>query len=149
MFITHKPAEIFLGAYLDEDSTQYWQYVEQTTHCPWFYVRVGRQQGIEALASMVMLPSISALEQLLNEQGAEIWLLDVQLVSPAYLNGSDGWKMGRLLEVRETVNDMSAEACYVYSLEGGHVYTEDLGSCRCRLQSPRIIFSATPASRRV
>jgi hypothetical protein len=149
MFITHKPAEIFLGAYLGDDSTQYWQYVEQTTHCPWFYVTVGRQQGIEALASVVMLPSISALEQLLNEQGPDIWLLDVQLVSPAYLNGSDGWKMERLLEVRETVNDMSAEACYVYSLEGGHVYTEDLGSCRYRLQSPRIIFSATPASRRV
>jgi hypothetical protein len=36
MFITHKPAEIFLSAYLGDDSTQYWQYVEQTTHCPWF-----------------------------------------------------------------------------------------------------------------
>ncbi|CAI8986504.1 hypothetical protein EMIT0215P_90119 [Pseudomonas serboccidentalis] len=66
MFITRKPAEIFLSAYLGDDSTQYWQYVEQTTHCPWFYVRVGRQQGGEALTSMVMLPSISALEKLLN-----------------------------------------------------------------------------------
>lgn len=148
MFITHKPAEIFLGAYLGDDSTRYWQYVEQTTHCPWFYVRVGRQQGGEALTSMVMLASVSALEKLLNEQGADIWLLDVQLVSPAYLNGSDGWKMERLLEVREMVDNTSEEAAYVYSLEGGHTYTEALGSSTSDLQNPRIIFSATPASRR-
>jgi hypothetical protein len=148
MFITHKPAEIFLGAYLGDDSTQYWQYVEQTTHCPWFYVKVGRQQGSETLTSMVLIPSISALEQLLNEQGADIRLSDVQLVSPGYLNGSDGWKMERLLELRETVDDIRAGAVYVYSLEGGHIYTEDLGSCSSDLQSPRIIFSATPASRR-
>ncbi|PMX03144.1 hypothetical protein C1X59_05860 [Pseudomonas sp. FW215-R2] len=147
MFITYKPAEIFLGAYLGDDSTQYWQYVEQTTHCPWFYVRVGRQQGSEALTSMVMLPCISALEQLLTEQGADIWLLDVQLISPAYLNGSDGWKMERLLELRETMDDMSAGAAYVYSLEGGHIYTEDLGSGRSNLQRPRIIFSAASAYR--
>lgn len=148
MFITHRQAEIHLGAYLGDDSTQYWQYVEQTTHCPWFYVKIGRRQGSEALTSMVLIPSISALEQLLDEQGADIWLLDVQLVSPAYLNGSEGWKMERLLEVRETLDDMSAGTAYVYSLEGGHVYTEDVGSCRSDLQSSRIIFSATPASRR-
>ena len=147
MFITHKPAEIFLSAYLGDDSIQYWQYVEQTTHCPWFYVKVGRQQGTETLNSMVLIPSISVLEQLLNEQGENIWLLDVQLVSPAYLNGSEGWKMERLLEVCETVDDISEEAAYVYSLEGGHIYTEALGSCRSDLQSPRIIFSATQATR--
>ncbi|WLG83689.1 hypothetical protein PSH97_21690 [Pseudomonas cucumis] len=146
MFITHKPAEIFLGAYLGDDATQYWQYVEQTTHCPWFYVKVGRRQGSEALTRMVLIPSISALEQLLNEQGADIWLLDVQLVSPAYLNGGDGWKMEKLLEMRETVDDIR-EAAYVYSLEGGHFYTEALGACRSDLKSPRIIFSVTPASR--
>jgi hypothetical protein len=95
-----------------------------------------------------MLPSISALEQLLNEQGSDIWLLDIQLVSPAYLNRSDGWKMERLLEVREMVDDLSEEAAYVYSLEGGHIYTEALGSSTSDLQNPRIIFSATPASRR-
>jgi hypothetical protein len=148
MFITHKPAEIFLDAYLGDDATQYWQYVEQTTHCPWFYVKVGRRQGSEALTSMVLIPSISALEQLLNEQGVDIWLIDVLLVSPAYLNGSEGWKMERLLEVRETVDDISAGATYVYSLEGGHIYTEDLGSYRSNLQSPRIIFSSMPPSRR-
>ncbi|MOA45681.1 hypothetical protein D3C78_1681040 [compost metagenome] len=97
---------------------------------------------------MVLIPSISALEQLLDELGADIWLLDVQLVSPAYLNGSEGWKMERLLEVRETLDDMSVGTAYVYSLEGGHVYTEDVGSCRSDLQSSRIIFSATRASRR-
>lgn len=94
---------------------------------PLVYVKVGRRQGSEALTSMAMLPSISALEQLLNEQGADIWVLDVQLVSPTYLKGSDGWKMERLLEVRETVDDLSKEAAYVYSLEGGHIYTEALG----------------------
>ncbi|VVN69557.1 hypothetical protein PS834_00323 [Pseudomonas fluorescens] len=148
MFITHKPAEIFLGAYLGDDSTQYWQYVEQTTQCPWFYVRVGREQDSEALTSMVMLPSISALEQLLNEHGAGIWVLDVQLVSPTYLNGSDQWKMERLLEVRVTVDDLSKEAAYVYSLEGGHIYTEALGASTSDLQNLRIIFSATLVSRR-
>ena len=113
MFITHKNAEISLGAYLGDDSIHYWQCVEQTTHCPWFYVKVGRQQGSEVLASMVLIPSISALDQLLSEQGSDIWVIDVQLVSPAYLNGSDGWKMERLLEVREAVDDTNEGASCV------------------------------------
>lgn len=142
MFITHKNAEISLGAYLGDDSTQYWQCVEQTTHCPWFYVKVGRQQGSEVLASMVLIPSISALEQLLSEQGPDIWLIDVQLVSPAYLNGSDGWRMERLLEVREAVDDTNDGASCVYSMEGGHIYIEDLGSSRSTLHSSRTIFPA-------
>lgn len=82
-----------------------------------------------------------------KEQTFGCWMLDVQLVSPAYLNGSDGWKMERLQELRETMDDMSAGTAYVYSLEGGHIYTEDLGSGRSNLQRPRIIFSAASTSR--
>lgn len=74
-------------------------------------------------------------------------MLDVQLVSPTYLNGSDGWKMERLLEVRETMDELGKEAAYVYSLEGGHIYTEALVASTSDLQNPRIIFSATPVSR--
>lgn len=54
----------------------------------------------------------------------------------------------RLLGVCETVDDLSEEVVYMYSLEGGHIYTEALGSSTSDLQNPRIIFSATPASRR-
>jgi len=96
---------------------------------------------------MILIPSVSALDQLISEEGTDIWLLDVQLVSPAYLNGSDGWKMEKLLEIREAVDEINKEATYVYSLEGGHIYTEELGTCRSKFQNLRIIFSATTASR--
>lgn len=146
MFITHKHAEISLGAYLGDSSVQCWQYIEQTTHCPWFYVTVGRRHDCETLTSMILIPSVSALEQLIGEEGTDIWLLDVQLVSPAYLNGSDGWKMEKLLEIREAVDETNKEATYVYSLEGGHIYTEELGTCRSNVQNSPIIFSANRIS---
>ncbi|WEK28483.1 MAG: hypothetical protein P0Y58_16375 [Candidatus Pseudomonas phytovorans] len=147
MFITHKQAELALGELLGDGSTQCWQYVEQTTHCPWFYVKVAFQQDNEAFTSMLMLPSISSLEQVISEQTAGLRLLDVQLVSPGYLNGSDGWMMEKLLELRETVDDIREEAVYVYSLEGGKIYTEGLGSAEADTKSVRIIFSHSPASR--
>jgi len=96
---------------------------------------------------MILIPSVSALEQLISEEGTDIWLLDVQLVSPAYLNGSDGWKMEKLLEIREAVDETNKGATNVYSLEGGHIYTEELGTCRSNVQNSRIIFSDTTASR--
>jgi len=95
---------------------------------------------------MILIPSVSALEQLISEEGTDIWLLDVQLVSPAYLNGSDGWKMEKLLEIREAVDETNKEAIYVYSLEGGHIYTEELGTCRSNMQKSPIIFSANRTS---
>ena len=53
-----------------------------------------------------------------------------------------------------TVNDCpmgtdgaALEAAYVYRLEGGHIYSETVGSNTSDLHNPRIIFTTTPALR--
>jgi hypothetical protein len=142
MFLTYKVAEIPAGIHLGDENTQHWQYVEQTLRCPWFYVKLARQNGAEIMTSMLLIPSTPAFEQLLREQGNAIWLDDVQLVTPGYMNGSDCWKMGRLLEISEVVDDRGDSCMYVYRLEGEHFYTEDRQLNHSSLRLTRVIFSA-------
>lgn len=142
MFATYKQAEIPLGTYFGDENTQHWQYVEQTLHCPWFYVKLARQNGEEVMISMLLIPSTPAFEQLLGEQGNDIWLKDVQLVTPGYMNGSDCWEMERLLEISEVVEDREDSCSYRYRLEGERLYSESRQLGRSSLRTTRIIFSA-------
>lgn len=94
------------------------------------------------MISMLLIPSTPAFEQLLGEQGSAIRLDDVQLVTPGYMNGSDCWEMGRLLEISEVVDDRDDSCMYVYKLEGERFYTEDRQLINSSLRPIRVIFSA-------
>lgn len=142
MFVTYKQTEISLGIYMGDENTQHWQYVEQTLHCPWFYVKLARQYGEEIMMSMLLIPSTPAFEQLLGEQGNDIWLNDVQLVTPGHMNGSDCWEMGRLLEISEVVDGRDDSCMYVYRLEGERFYSEARQLSQSSLRPSRVIFSA-------
>ncbi|MNF98321.1 hypothetical protein D3C84_811770 [compost metagenome] len=142
MFVTYKQAEIPIGFYLGDENTQHWQYVEQTLHCPWFYVGLARRSGEEIMNSMLLIPSTQAFEQLLEQQGKDIWLKDVQLVTPGYMNGSDFWKMELLLEICEVIDDRDNSYSYVYKLEGERLYSENRQLDRMCSLTTRVIFSA-------
>lgn len=142
MFVTHKQAEIPFGSYFGDGNAQHWQYVEQTLHCPWFYVGLARQSGKETMISMLLIPSVHAFEQLLKEQGKDMWIKEVQLVAPGYLNGSDRWEMRRMLELYEVIGEQGDSCSYVYGLEGGEFFSERSQVNKKFLSSTRVVFSA-------
>ncbi|MNP85015.1 hypothetical protein D3C76_1845680 [compost metagenome] len=63
------------------------------------------------------------------------------VVSPSDTNGSNGWKMERLSELAEAIDEDNGQIVYIYTLDTGVQYTSG-----CSLEIPdllieRIIFT--------
>lgn len=122
MFQTVSSAELasMPPLYPDGPRTFVWGYVIHWHESTWFHVEVaGESEGqvIFATESEQWLP----LTRSSGSQGLRVRA--VSLVSPPWVNGSDGWKLERLNEIwrgREPLNsDSEAE---IYVVTGGARY---------------------------
>lgn len=141
MLLTHRHAELLIPPERDVH-TQYWQYVEQSTIWPWFYVELVRACKEESAASMLMIPNAPALEQVLAELDGGKWLSQVLVVTPSDINGSRSWQMEPLIELRVARSRDQKPLGYIYRVEGGRVYTTSAQLNNCDVESSRPIFSA-------
>ncbi|MFG0382344.1 hypothetical protein ACF8C6_15490 [Pseudomonas sp. zbq_18] len=138
MFRTYKHAEVPLKALLGEDM-QLWRSVEQGISLPWFYMTIHEPN----VRSMWMLSGPADLEQWVNIESPDLKIGMVQLVSPAYLNGSDRWLMEPLHELVEVELKGSAGAFHLYRTESNHVYC-DGSNCTfsdADVKSWRVVYS--------
>ncbi|NMZ71230.1 hypothetical protein SAMN05216370_4140 [Pseudomonas peli] len=122
MLMTHKHAELLTPLMQDED-IQYWQYVEQSTIWPWFYVEQVRIHDGDRVASMLMIPSVPVLEQILTELNGSKWLTQVLVVTPSDLNGSTRWQMEPLIELSVARSPELKPLGYIFQVEDGRLYT--------------------------
>ncbi|MNF61877.1 hypothetical protein D3C84_435430 [compost metagenome] len=148
MFITYKHAELPLGELLGDPRVQHWQFVEQDVHWPWFYMEFVRDLGEDCISSMLMIPTVPALEQLLDEQNERSWLAQALLVTPGHLNGSKAWMMEPLVEVSVALDEEDNQLGYVYKVEAGHCYSTHPGGKKNNLLTSHVIFSADKHLRR-
>lgn len=148
MFITYKHAELPLGELLEDPRVQHWQFVEQDIHWPWFYMEFVRDLGDDCMSSMLMIPAVPALQQLLDEQNERSWLAQAFLVTPGHVNGSGSWMMEPLVEVNVALDEEDGQLGYVYKVEGGHCYSTHPNAQRNNLRTSRTIFSADRHLRR-
>lgn len=142
MFMTYKHAELLPGDVLGDPRVQHWQFVEQEIHCPWFYVELVRDYGDEKVGSMLMLPTVPALQQVLEELGDRLWLAQAFLVSPGHLRGEKNWLMEPLAEVSVAEDDEYNQPGYVYRVEGGGSYSTHPACGRVSLRTTEVIFFA-------
>jgi hypothetical protein len=142
MFVTYRQAEMPMGMLFGNENELHWRYVELSLRCPWFYTTIGYVSGGDSFTKTLLIPSPPELERLLSEQHDRMWVEEVMLVSPGYMNGSDGWKMERLQELRVDVDDRDGYSNYVHVIEGGNCYIEGTCSDLSRLRTERAIFSA-------
>jgi hypothetical protein len=85
-----------LGSPGRENECFHWGCVEHSLELPWFYVAVVASKNQNTTMVQVMDPIIFI--ELLEGHGKTIRITDVQLVTPPIINGSEMWKMERLLE---------------------------------------------------
>ena len=85
-----------LGSPTGENGCLHWGCVEHSLALPWFYVAVVASKNQNTAMVQVMDPTIFI--ELLEQHGKTIRITDVQLVTPPSINGSERWKMERLLE---------------------------------------------------
>lgn len=123
MFRTHRHAEIPINT-LYGDGIQLWSAVEHSLHAPWLYVTVLEQQHEQTFRNMLLVQEVTVFEALLCAQNEEMQVEDVQLVSPAHMNDSTGWRMEALSELAQL--NHSGMACFIYQVVGGKRYLDCL-----------------------
>lgn len=143
MFMTYRHAELPLGKLFGDTRVQHWQFVEQDVHWPWFYIEFIREEGDDRMSSMLMIPSVPALQRLLEEQDDRSWLGQALLVTPAHLNGSQHWMMEPLVEVSVAIDEKDNHLGYVYKVEGGRSYSTHPCSKEAELRTSHVVFSAS------
>lgn len=142
MFMTYRHAELPLGTLFGDTRVQHWQFVEQDVYWPWFYIEFTREVGDDRISSMLMIPSVPALQRLLDEQDDCSWLAQALLVTPGHLNGSQRWLMEPLVEVSVASDEKDNQLGYVYRVEGGRSYSTHPYAKDADLQTSHVIFSA-------
>lgn len=98
----------------------HWHSVSRILRTHWYHltVRVSEQGRSTELAHMI--EGEHRLQNMLVTQGDEQELVDVQVMTPAWMNRRVGWDMERVTKV--TIgNDGDFEVCLI-EVEGGAVY---------------------------
>lgn len=122
MLMTHRHAELLVPPGPDAH-IQYWQYVEQSTIWPWFYAELVSVCKEGSVATMLMIPNVPVLEQLLAELDGSKRLNQILVVTPSEINGSDRWQMEPLIELSVARNRKNKPLGYIFQVEDGRAYT--------------------------
>jgi hypothetical protein len=141
MFITYRHLEMHLDPQFDCYPAQLWAAVEQDLQWPWFYVQIARRDKREVTASTLLLQYAHDLAWIIDNQSKHAWVEQVQIVTPAHLNGHSKWLMEPLLEVC-VVQDKAGVAGLLFKVENDVRYslhpTRDLE----KLLVINVLFSA-------
>lgn len=142
MFKTYSHAELGSAAVFDEAGTHHWQFVELEVQHPWFYFELVRDYGDDIVGSMLMIPTVPILQQMLLELDERSWFAQAHLMSPSYLTGKPGWVMEALVEVSLVHDDLGMIDGCIYRVEGGGCYSIQYVDASSNLTNTELIFSA-------
>lgn len=142
MFKTYRHAELSPAAIFGEPYTRHWQFIELELHHPWFYVELVRDHGDDIVGSMLMIPTVPILQQMISELDDHSWFAQAHLMSPGHMRGGDSWVMEPLIEVSVAENGLGALEAYLYKVEGGACYSTHHSPQIDNLKITEIIFSA-------
>lgn len=147
MLMTHKHAEVLVPLGTDT-RIQYWQYVEQSTLWPWFYAELVSVSEEGSVASMLIIPNVPILEQVLAELDGSMRLSQVLVATPSEINGSGRWQMEPLIELSVARDRQNKPLGYVFQVEDGRSYTTCHPLSSFELGSSRSIYSSAMHIRR-
>jgi hypothetical protein len=142
VFKTSRNAELLPGLSTAPDGVQFWSYVELEMTWPWFYLQIVEDDGNEAFRSMLMVPSVPLLEQVIAAQTEHAWLEQAYLVSPGHMNEVGRWLMAPLLEVLSIRDAQGSELGHQYRVEGDRTYSTSASQSLGSRISNHVIFSA-------
>lgn len=139
MFRTVPQAEIPLSELFSIDGERAWSVVFKSLCLPWFYMTYLIDDTENDLRQTVL---ISSTEQLLAFPLADknFTVIEIQLVSPGWLNGKDQWMMEPLVEVWQAQEKESEQLVDIFVLNNRSRYTVGaLGSAEGELLNPKLV----------
>nr|WP_256666524.1 hypothetical protein [Pseudomonas sp. FSL R10-2964] len=101
-----------------------------------------RDYGDDIVGSMLMVPTVPILQQMLSELDERSWFGQAHLMSPGHLRGGDNWKMEPLIEVGVAQDNKGEVEGYLFKVAGGVSYSTHHSRDHSNLKVTEIIFSA-------
>lgn len=123
MFKTYNHAELGPADIFGEPSTRHWQFIELEMHHPWFYFELVRNYGDDIVGSMLMIPTVPILREMLLELDDRSWFAQAHVLTPGHMREGGEWMMERLVEVSVAQDDSGTTKGYVFMVEGGGCYS--------------------------
>lgn len=123
MFTTHRHAEIPLAPVFGEPY-QLWRFVEFEQHRPWFCVTLNIGKGRTNWRTMYLVASEAELELMLEGIAANAKVEDVQVITPASLNGTGAWRMEPLAELVRIFDTDKKVLGYDLKTASGAIYSD-------------------------
>lgn len=99
MFHTSREAEVFVPRELASEGERIWRFVEMGLQTPYFLVALRHSLNGDELDRHILFSQWSDVMALAKQQSESFSILSLQLLSPGYMNSSDGYELGRVKEV--------------------------------------------------
>lgn len=125
MFTTYRSSEIQLPDLSNPQygDTQIWPYVEQELMYPWFYLNVLRIGSAESDTCMLLIPHARDVASLVRRETSRMRVEQVQIVTPAHVNGTDRWLMEPVNKISVLESPSLGGPCEAYEVHGGNCYS--------------------------
>lgn len=142
MFRTHDADMLGLPGMFGEGQYQ-WHQVTKVLRTHWYHVTVQAKHEGRTVELVLMIDSEPRLQQVLIAQNDETFITDVQVVTPAYMNGTEGWRMEKLASVTLGEDENECVVCLL-EVEVGSKYhsSHQIGFSSDVLSNLRPIYHA-------
>ncbi|QZI69333.1 hypothetical protein K5F93_23650 [Pseudomonas protegens] len=142
MFRTHDSDMLGLPGMFGEGQYQ-WHQVSKVLRNHWYHVTVQAKTQGRISEAILMIDSEPRLQQVLIAQDADTIITEVQVVTPAHMNGTGGWRMETLTKVTLGEDQHECVVCLL-EVETGSKYhsSHQPGFSSDALSNLRPIFNA-------
>jgi hypothetical protein len=122
MFRTHESVLAGIPGLFGQGYTN-WHMVERLLALHWFHVCLEHREEGRALPLVMMPSDVDMLSEILTQQDATIVVTDVQVVTPAWMNKSGGWRMEKLEGLSVGYDKLDIRVSLI-EVAGGKTYTD-------------------------
>ncbi|PIB47421.1 hypothetical protein AOA59_00985 [Pseudomonas sp. 2822-15] len=117
MFITEDSDSIGVPGFFGEGS-MHWKGVSRVLRSHWYHLTVRITEQGSSTEFTRMIEGEHRLQQMLVQQNAGEVIVDVQVVTPQWMNNCDGWGMDRVVKVTVGYDDDDFEVCLIEVANG-------------------------------
>lgn len=101
----------------------HWFKVSRLLPTHWYHIDLKIRNEDRMTSIIQMAGDEAAFEQILKECGSDVVLTQVQVVTPAWMNKTDGWRMEKLVSLSTGFDKVGVLVCLL-EVDSGVVYAD-------------------------
>jgi hypothetical protein len=102
---------------------RHWHLLQRYLSMHWYHVTLEQRAEERMLPLVLMANDEHTLQRILSQQGQDIFVKDIQAVTPGWMNESGTWKMEKLTELSTGFDRNDIPVCLL-TVESGSVYAD-------------------------